>query len=78
MDLIIQKMIDKEPQYEYVYKDGFKGIDEGQNFYIDDNNLYIYFQPYDIGPYAAGFIIFKIPFSLIQDIMVNKNIDINK
>lgn len=78
LDSIIQKMIDKEPQYEYVYKDGFKGIDEGQNFYIDDNNLYIYFQPYDIGPYAAGFIIFKIPFSLIQDIMVNKNIDINK
>ncbi|WP_347707664.1 WG repeat-containing protein [Clostridium sp. NSJ-49] len=78
LDSIIQRMIDKEPQYEYVYKDGFKGIDEGQNFYIDDNNLYIYFQPYDIGPYAAGFIIFKIPFSLIQDIMVNKNIDINK
>ena len=78
LDSIIQKMIDKEPQYEYVYKDGFKGIDEGQNFYIDDNNLYIYFQPYDIGPYAAGFIIFKIPFSLIQDIMVNKNIDINR
>ena len=78
LDSIIQKMIDKEPQYEYVYKDGFKGIDEGQNFYIDDNNLYIYFQPYDIGPYAAGFIIFKIPFSLIQDIMVNKNIEINK
>lgn len=78
LDSIIQKMIDKEPQYEYVYKDGFKGIDEGQNFYIDDNNLYIYFQPYDIGPYAAGFITFKIPFSLIQDIMVNKNIDINK
>ena len=78
LDSIIQKMIDKEPQYEYVYKDGFKGIDEGQNFYIDDNNLYIYFQPYDIGPYAAGFITFKIPFSLIQDIMVNKNIEINK
>lgn len=78
LDSIIQKMIDKEPQYEYVYKDGFKGIDEGQNFYIDDNNLYIYFQPYDIGPYAAGFITFKIPFSLIRDIMVNKNIEINK
>lgn len=68
-------MINEDPQYAYVYKDGFKGINEGQNFYFDEDNLYIYFQPYDIGPYAAGFITFKIPFSLIQDIMEKGNID---
>ena len=75
LNSIIEKMINEDPQYAYVYKDGFKGINEGQNFYFDEDNLYIYFQPYDIGPYAAGFITFKIPFSLIQDIMEKGNID---
>lgn len=75
LNLIIQRMINEDPQYDYVYKDGFKGINEGQNFYFDEDNLYIYFQPYDIGPYAAGFITFKIPFSLIQDIMEKGSID---
>ena len=74
LNSIIQKMIDEDSQYEYVYQDGFKGIDKNQNFYFNNKNLYIYFQPYDIGPYSAGFITFKIPFSLIQDIMVNENI----
>lgn len=69
LNSIIQNMIDKDPQYKDVYKDGFNGINEGQNFYFDENNLYIYFQPYDIGPYAAGFITFKIPFNLIENIM---------
>lgn len=78
LNSIIQKMIDEDPQYNYVYKDGFKGINEGQNFYLDENNLYIYFQPYDIGPYAAGFITFKIPFSLIEDIMEKGNIGYGK
>ncbi|MBM6861415.1 DUF3298 domain-containing protein, partial [Clostridium saudiense] len=78
LNSIIQKMIDEDPQYNYVYKDGFKGINEGQNFYLDENNLYIYFQPYDIGPYAAGFITFKIPFSLIEGIMEKGNIGYGK
>ena len=38
-------------------------------------NLYIYFQPYDIGPYAAGFITFKIPLKLISDIIETKIIN---
>ena len=75
LDSIIQNMIEKDQQYEYVYKDGFKGIKEGQNFYFDEDNLYIYFQPYDIGPYAAGFITFKIPLKLISDIIETKIIN---
>lgn len=68
---IIENMIKTDPQYEYVYPDGFKGIYEDQTFYVDKDNLYIYFTPYDIGPYAAGFITFKIPFSEI-DSLINK------
>lgn len=75
LNSIIQKAIDEDPKYEYVYKDGFNGINEGQNFYFDEDNLYIYFQPYDIAPYAAGFITFKIPFNLVENMMIDNNND---
>ncbi|MPM32144.1 hypothetical protein SDC9_78703 [bioreactor metagenome] len=74
---IIKDRIDNDKQYDYVFKEQFKGINPDQGFYIDDNNLYIYFQPYEIGPYSAGFITFKIPFSEIQG-MINKNGDFYK
>jgi len=41
--------------------DGFKGIAPGQDFYIADQVLVIYFQLYEITPYAAGFPYFPIP-----------------
>lgn len=72
LNKIIKNMIETDKQYEYIFKDQFKGIKEDQDFYIDDNNLYIYFPPYEIGPYSAGFVTFKIPFSEIQG-MINKN-----
>jgi hypothetical protein len=31
------------------------------NFYVDENNLTIFFNPYDIASYAAGYIAVKIP-----------------
>lgn len=74
LNKIISDMIENDKQYEYVFKDQFKGIKEDQDFYVDNNNLYIYFQPYEIGPYSAGFITFKIPFSEIQE-MINKDDD---
>ena len=44
-------------------EDAFKGISDAQNFYLDGDNLVIFFYPYDIAPYAAGFPEFKIPFA---------------
>ncbi len=72
IDEIIKTMIKTDPQYEYVYPDGFKGISQNQDFYVDKENLYIYFTPYDIAPYSAGFVTFKIPFKDI-DSLINKN-----
>jgi Protein of unknown function (DUF3298)/WG containing repeat/Deacetylase PdaC len=77
LNKIIDEMIKKDPNYEYVFKDAFKGITENQDFYIDENNLYIYYPPYEIGPYSAGFITFKIPFSNI-DMLLNKEGDFYK
>ncbi|MGL5380598.1 WG repeat-containing protein [Clostridium sp.] len=69
---IISTMIATNPDYSYVYPDGFKGININQSFYVDKDNLYIYFPPYDIAPYAAGFVTFKIPFKTIDNI-INKD-----
>ena len=65
-------MINFDKEYNYVFKDSFTGIDNNQNFYIDEDNLYIYFKPYDIAPYSAGFVTFKIPFTQLNKI-INKN-----
>lgn len=62
LNTMINYMIKNDPKYSYIFPDSFKGISKEQSFYIDKDNLYIYFNPYEIGPYAAGFITFKIPF----------------
>ncbi|MHC0036172.1 WG repeat-containing protein [Pseudoneobacillus sp. C159] len=68
---IIGEQIKTDPQYSYVFRDSYKGIAPHQPFYVDDNNLYIYFTPYEIAPYAAGFPTFKIPYNEI-DTIINK------
>lgn len=69
---IIGEQIKNDPEYSYVFPDTYKGIAPDQPFYIDANNLYIYFAPYEIAPYVAGFPTFTIPFSEIDQI-INKD-----
>lgn len=69
---IIGEQIKNDPEYSYVFPDTYKGIAPDQPFYIDANNLYIYFAPYEIAPYVAGFPTFTIPFSEIEQI-INKD-----
>lgn len=66
---IIGKMIKTDPQYDYVFPDAYKGITAEQPFYVNEEDLFIYFPPYEIGPYVAGFPTFKIPFTEIKDII---------
>ncbi|KXH87124.1 DUF3298 and DUF4163 domain-containing protein [Sporosarcina sp. HYO08] len=47
----------------------FKGIRSDQDFYIADTSLVIYFQLYEIAPYAWGFPYFPIPILDLQDIV---------
>lgn len=72
LNTLIKDMIELDKSYDYVFKDSFKGINNNKNFYIDENNLYIYFKPYDIAPYVAGFVTFKIPFESLNRI-INKD-----
>lgn len=66
---IIEKQIKTNPEYSYVWLDSYKGIKEDQPFYVGEDALYIYFNPYDIAPYSAGFPTFKIPFKDIISII---------
>lgn len=38
-----------------------KMVSDDQSFYIEEGNIIIYYQPYEIAPYAAGICEFKIP-----------------
>ncbi len=50
----------------HYFENGFKGISPEQPFILNDHSLTIYFSPYDIAPYAAGFPKFEIPFDDIN------------
>lgn len=66
---IIGKQIETNPEYSYVFADSYKGIEANQPFYVTADALYVYFNPYEISPYAAGFPTFKIPFHQLNEII---------
>lgn len=66
---IIGEKIKNDDQYSYVFPDTYKGIKANQPFFISEEGLNLYFEPYDIAPYAAGFPTFTIPFEEINSIL---------
>lgn len=58
----------KEADYAYYLGDeGFPGITEDTNFYFAQDGLHVYFQQYEIAPYAAGLPEFVIPYEAIDE-----------
>src|SRR5690554_1557419 len=51
-----------------VFED-FKGISDDQEFYLADKTLVIYFQLYEMAPYAFGFPMFPISLYDLADII---------
>lgn len=66
---IVGQQIKEDPQYDYVFPDTYKGIAPDQPFYVSETALHLYFAPYEIGPYAAGFPTFTIPFAQLNGIL---------
>lgn len=62
----IEKQIAKNPDFYFTGKDGFQGIKDNQQFYIEDSELVIYFPVYEIAPYVTGISKFKIPNKLFN------------
>ncbi|QAA30972.1 DUF3298 and DUF4163 domain-containing protein [Clostridium manihotivorum] len=69
---IIKQEIAKKPDEYFQDQNGFKGIKNKQDFYIDNNGIVIVFQLYEIAPYVAGIREFHIPFSQLQDGLLYK------
>ncbi|GAA0086708.1 hypothetical protein UT300007_31490 [Clostridium sp. CTA-7] len=61
---VIQKEINKNPEYYFTGKDGFNGIKDDQSFYIDNGKIIIHFPYYEIAPYAGGMPEFEIPYEV--------------
>lgn len=66
---IVGNLIKNDPQYSYVFPGSYTGIKANQPFYVKQDALFLYFAPYEIGPYAAGFPTFRIPFAQIMNII---------
>lgn len=65
---IIDRQIAADPQNYFSGENmGFTSIDETQRFYIQDDQLVIYFNQYEIAPYAAGIPEFTIPLASLRD-----------
>lgn len=64
----IQKQIKLNPSKYFSEKDqGFVTIKPDQPFGIEDGNVILYFNPYEIAPYSTGAPQFKLPFSLFKE-----------
>jgi hypothetical protein len=66
---IVGNQIKTDPQYSYVWPESYKGVAADQPFYVTGEALHLYFTPYEIAPYAAGFPEFVIPFREIEGIL---------
>jgi hypothetical protein len=53
--------------------DSFKGISPGQDYYVSDQVLVVYYQLYELSPYAAGFPYFPIPIYMLSDEIPEKS-----
>lgn len=69
---IVGEQIKTDPQYSYVFPDTYTGIKADQPFYVTEDALHLYFNPYDIAPFAAGFPTFRIPYAQIRSIIATE------
>ena len=72
----IRHIIKENKEYEKLYC--FKGIKNTKNFYIQDNDLVIYFDLYEIAPYVAGIVEFKVNEKEINSILKKEYINLFK
>lgn len=63
----IEELIKSDQQNKGIYE--FKSIKDNQKFYIQDDNLIVYFDLYEIAPYAAGIPEFIININKIDHML---------
>jgi hypothetical protein len=65
---LVREQIEAQ-EYSDIMLESYTGISENQGFSLNGDSLQIYFNPYEIAPYAAGFPTFSIPYKDIMDIV---------
>lgn len=66
----IRSILQRNPQDYYPNTaSNFKGITEDQPYYLDNNDLVLFFGFNEIAPVASGIPLIKIPFSELSDIL---------
>ncbi|NFA42857.1 MULTISPECIES: DUF3298 and DUF4163 domain-containing protein [Clostridium] len=63
----ISKQIISDPEKYFASSLNFEGVKDDVNFYVDGDNLIIYYQQYEIAPYCVGIPEFKIPLNLFGE-----------
>lgn len=59
---VIKTKINNNPDNYFQAEYGFQNLAEDQHYYLTENELVIYFQPYAIAPYSTGMPEFKIKY----------------
>lgn len=67
--IIEEKIAVPDSEDAYYFEDSFDSIADNQTFYFDKDGITVYFYPYEIAPYAAGFPEFNISFDDLTDII---------
>ncbi|MGL4848549.1 MAG: DUF3298 and DUF4163 domain-containing protein [Clostridium sp.] len=67
IDSLIREEINKDKEKYFDGGGDFKGVDNKTRFYINDNNLVIYYGLYEIAPYASGIIEFNLSLDNFKD-----------
>ncbi|WP_251033403.1 WG repeat-containing protein [Bacillus sp. ISL-75] len=68
-DMIGDQIKSNEKYSSYLFPDEYHGIQADQPFFISEAGLNIYFNPYEIAAFAAGFPTFTIPFEDLKNII---------
>jgi hypothetical protein len=71
-EFIKTKMSEADQEESMFFPDTFTGIAASPYFYLKENSIVIYFYPYEIAAYAAGFPEFEVTFEELKD-FINKD-----
>ena len=69
LSAIVQKQIEAQSEEIGVMAGSYEGIRSDHPFYLTEDALNLYFYPYEIAPYAAGFPTFKVSFGEIEELI---------
>jgi len=69
-ELLKQMTNEKDDLFAEAVRD-FKATDD-LKFYLTDEAIVFYFNPYEIAPYARGIVEYEVPYDSLQDVL-NKN-----